>query len=799
MIRRLSILVLLAVAAFLAGCDSSDSIATVTARAEGTSRAQVTLTALSAATLTRTPTITPIPSATPTPQTATEAATEPTTAEALPETPPGPPLLVTVTPVFLTPTPSPTPEGATAPTTAEATAVTTSAATPGVMSSPVTVTPLFSTPTPSPTSRDSAQPTQAATAERTAETTPGAMSPPVTVTPLFPTNTPTAAATAQPTAEATAEPTMAATTAAMPEVQAEAATGTSVRLEPSQSARAVGLLPKGRAVTVVGRYDGWLQIAFKSSSSDVGWVPQETLTILSGDVAALPLIAVRLSAGAATPSPTLAPLDTDVAWFGQTTLYSLFVRSFRDSDGDGIGDLRGVIEKLDYLQRLGVETIWLLPVWVSPSYHGYDVVDYYAVNPDYGTNDDLIALIEAAHARGMRILLDYVFNHTSNEHPFFKDAYGNPASQYAEYYIWENPEHTRYATFAGVQFMPRLNYASPKVRQFAIDVALHWLDPNGDGDFSDGADGYRCDVAAELPVEFWAELRAAIDSRNPRAVLLGELWTDGPQIGRFLGGGGLNAAFDFPTWAVLAGADPNRNGGGALTGEGDPALPALTMRVMARYAPPPAMLARFTHNHDTNRLVSEVDGDLARARAAAVWLLTAPGIPALYYGEEIGMKGVKGSGPEIYDELRREPMDWYAAEQGPGMATWFRPGFRNNAPDDGISVEEQEATPDSLALLKIYRELGALRRVSASLRSGSYELPGHPALYILQRWHEGEMFLVVINFTRARQTLDGLSSYFEVGGNRYRRTQPMLAQGFSDGADRITLEPAGYALYRASR
>ena len=500
-----------------------------------------------------------------------------------------------------------------------------------------------------------------------------------------------------------------------------------------------------------------------------------------------------------TPVPTQVSLSGDVVWFGESIYYLLFVRSFRDSDGDGIGDLQGVIDGLDYLQDLGVTGLWLMPVFESPSYHGYDTTDYYRVNPDYGTNEDLQRLIEAVHGREMTILLDLAFNHTSDQHPFFRDAYGNPESEYAGWYRWRNPEQTRYDSFAGVQSMPRLNFEHSAVRQYAIEVALHWIDPNGDGDFADGADGFRLDVATGLPRSFLAELRAALDARNPRALLLGELWTEGAQIARYLQGDGLNAAFDFPTYMVLTGHHDGVDDG-VLAGVGDPSLVGLNMRSLTRLISESAFLVRFTNNHDTNRVMSDVSGDMARARAAAVWLLTAPGIPMLYYGEEIGMRGVKGAGSPYWDEFRREPMDWYAAETGPGMTTWFRPADRNNAPNDGVSVEEQMDDPASL--LSFYRDLARLRLEAPAMRRAAFDLLRQNPLYVLRRWDEDALYIVAINFTREPLALDDLAALREIDGMQYDSDSRVAVteQGVTSSTDgSITFAPAGYAIYRMPR
>lgn len=159
--------------------------------------------------------------------------------------------------------------------------------------------------------------------------------------------------------------------------------------------------------------------------------------------------------------PTQAQDDLFGAqWFGDGIMYQVFVRSFYDSDGDGIGDLKGVGEKLDYIQSLGANIIWLSPIHPSPSYHGYDVTDYYGVNPDFGTKDDLLALIQAVHERGMYIIMDYIANHTSNQHPMFLERFGHPEVTQGNFYSWTNDAQTDYRGFAGLDSMPLINYTT---------------------------------------------------------------------------------------------------------------------------------------------------------------------------------------------------------------------------------------------------------------------------------------------------------------------------------------------------
>ena len=199
-------------------------------------------------------------------------------------------------------------------------------------------------------------------------------------------------------------------------------------------------------------------------------------------------------------------------WWNNVVFYEIFVRSFKDSNGDGIGDFRGIIEKLDYLNDgdpetntdLGISGIWLMPIFPSPSYHGYDVTDYQAVNPDYGTLQDFQDLVEACHERGIRVIIDFVVNHTSSEHPWFLSA-KDKASEYRNWYVWsdvmpsqkgpwgQNAWYQSNGSFYYAPFwsgMPDLNYKEPKVTEAMYDATKFWLDM--------GVDGFRVDAARYL-------------------------------------------------------------------------------------------------------------------------------------------------------------------------------------------------------------------------------------------------------------------------------------------------------------
>ncbi|WP_322798329.1 alpha-amylase family glycosyl hydrolase [Thermoflexus sp.] len=441
---------------------------------------------------------------------------------------------------------------------------------------------------------------------------------------------------------------------------------------------------------------------------------------------------------APTPTFTLPPYTTP-AWFRSAVLYEIFLRSFYDSDGDGVGDLRGIIARLDYLQSLGVTAIWLTPIHPSPSDHGYDVMDYFHVRPEYGTVEDVRALAEAAHARGMRVLLDFVSSHLSNQHPYFRDAFGNPASRYSDWFIWQNEAHTRYLSFDGVLAMPRFNHYNPEVVAYLTQVARFWL--------SQGIDGFRVDNATFPPKAFFVALRREVKAVNPDALLLGEFWVR--SVSRLAPAfpDQFDALFDFPLYHIMLG-DPNRNGDGVLSGQSDPVLLSTLFREEAQLFPPQSLAVRFLSNHDTNRLATELNRDPARLRLAAAFLTALPGPIMIYYGEEIGMLGQKG-GPPAWDNYRREPMDWYASGEGPGQTTWFRPPDRWNRPGDGISVEEEEQDPSSL--LNTYRRLLRLRAETPALREGDFTVleltASAPGAWGFVRRAAGQTVVALFNFS----------------------------------------------------
>ena len=404
-------------------------------------------------------------------------------------------------------------------------------------------------------------------------------------------------------------------------------------------------------------------------------------------------------------------------WIKNGVMYEIFVRSFYDSDGDGIGDLNGITEKLDYLNDgnpktnsdLGIKTIWLMPIFDSPSYHGYDVTNYFKINPDYGTNEDFRNLLKEAHKRGIKIITDIALNHCSSQHRFFKDAYGNLKSKYSNWFYFTNSSHTKADNW---EFrtnkkdkdmldppMPAWNVNNPEVAQYLFRAAKYWLDPNNDGDFSDGIDGFRCDYVKGPPKEFWQNFRQEVKAINPNILLLAEDWEGLDSISKDFDNE-FDMAFDFPFQGSLMEAVSEGNSRDfihLISSEKD-ALPKN------------AVMNRFVNNHDMNRISSVLKPE--QVKLAFVALLTFPDMPMLYYGDEIGMKGIK----DPYDEGIRRPMEWTSLNSSKGTTKWY-PAWSNKK--DGISVEEESKNPESL--FHFVKKLIALRNKHNVFETGKVE------------------------------------------------------------------------------
>ena len=442
-----------------------------------------------------------------------------------------------------------------------------------------------------------------------------------------------------------------------------------------------------------------------------------------------------------------SPLPAD--WAKKGVFIEIKVRSYQDSNGDGVGDLNGLTSRLDYLKSLGVSGIWLMPIFKSEDRdHGYAVMDYRAIEPDYGTLADFDRLLAEAHRRGIGIIVDYVINHSAAAHPAFESAYDHRNSPYADWYIFKDEPQPGWNTFSGSPWreagkrwyyavfdsqMPDFNLRNPQVIDFHHNNLKFWLNR--------GVDGFRFDAVGVL-----VENRAIAWENQPENHVVMKGVQD------------LLAQYDNRFMVCEAPSDPGAFA--AATSCGNAFAFGLQKHIIGSVklgrtraelvnflrSQPVARMSTLLANHDYfagQRLSQQFRGDDNAYRLAAGALLTLPGTPFLYYGEEIGLGQ---SEPVKYDDQAiRGPMSW-SAERNAGFTTAAEP-FRplvNNWKTHNVAV--QDADPKSM--LNWYRSLIALRNAEPALSIGSYTALSSrdDPVFTFVREHAGQRMMVAINF-----------------------------------------------------
>ncbi|NNB86656.1 maltose alpha-D-glucosyltransferase [Corallococcus exiguus] len=496
-------------------------------------------------------------------------------------------------------------------------------------------------------------------------------------------------------------------------------------------------------------------------------------------------------------------MDLDPLWYKKALIYELHIRAFHDSNGDGHGDIPGLIEKLPYLQDLGVDCLWLLPHYPSPLRDdGYDIADYYGIHPDYGTLADFQRLVEEAHKRGLRIIIELVVNHTSDQHPWFQEARRDPQSPKRNWYVWSDtdeaykgariiftdtersnwtwdPVAKQYFWHRFFSHQPDLNYDNPEVQEAMLDVMRFWLNM--------GVDGFRCDAVPylferegtnceNLPEThaFLKKLRKTIDSEYQGKVLLAEANQWPADVRVYFGEGDeFHMGFHFPVMPRLF-----------MAVRREDRTPIVEIMQQTPDIPESCQWAIFLRNHDelTLEMVTDEDRDYMyreyatdprmrinlgiRRRLAPLMdngrrrielmhslLFTLPGTPVLYYGDEIGM------GDNIYLGDRngvRTPMQW-TGDRNAGFsradyARLFAPVIADPVYGyQSINVEAQERQKSSL-LQWVKRMIGIRQRypvfAMGTLRFLTTE--NRKVLAFVREW-EGQTVLVVCNLSRFAQ------------------------------------------------
>ncbi|MCB9236042.1 MAG: alpha-glucosidase [Bacteroidia bacterium] len=497
--------------------------------------------------------------------------------------------------------------------------------------------------------------------------------------------------------------------------------------------------------------------------------------------------------------------NSQTPWYHQTTIYQIYPRSFYDSNGDGIGDLQGIIQKLDYIRSLGFETIWISPFFASPQADfGYDISDYRSISPEYGTLEDAEALIQAVHDREMRIVFDMVMNHTSDQHEWFLADVNRPLEERGpenDFYLWRDrpnnwkamiggkawhwhPVRQQYYYAAFLPFQPDLNYRNPRVKAAMFGHVRFWLEK--------GVDGFRLDIfnsvyerenfrnnpfslnlltGFQKPVhssnqaeslELARDLRALCDSFGDR-MLIGEIIGDRQQSRAYCGeavNDRLTLAFNFEMLHFKWRA---------------PYFKKL-IRLQEETFPRPFMPVYVFSNHDRRRSMSRLNGDMEKSRLLQFFQFTVRGVPCLYYGEEIGMQDGRLAYQTALDPIPayvkiprwmanladetlnrdelRTPMQWEESRNAgftEGDSTWLPVN------DDfiKINVAQQEAWTGSK--LVSLRELLELRNQRAALKDGNLKLEKDEKIrgnvLSFTRNEGDETYLVLLNFGKWKREI----------------------------------------------
>ena len=470
------------------------------------------------------------------------------------------------------------------------------------------------------------------------------------------------------------------------------------------------------------------------------------------------------------PAEEFAVTDVDLSFYVDTpdnarVFYEIFVGSFSDSDGDGIGDLRGVINRFDYLndgdpasgKSLGVEGIWLTPIFDSPSYHKYDVTDYYTVDPDFGSMDDLRELAQLCESRNVKLILDLPINHTGSRNAWFSafvNAHRNqdPDDPYYDFYCWHGPGEQapagrHFAPISGTEdyyecnfdnAMPELNFDNEAVRQAVLDVARFYLDL--------GVDGFRFDAAKYVyfgdngsSAAFWEWYMAELRAIDPEIYVVAEVWDGDGVTDKYYGA--MNCFnFTLPQSGGLIDETAKAGNAGRYTGYVEKYLNKVqSLR-------DDAMIVPFISNHDMDRASGYLQSSNGQMQMAANLYILGPGSPFIYYGEEIGMRGSRGGSNT--DANRRLAMRW---DDGDTVAD-----PKGSTYPDQSEVSAARQLGRETSLLNYYKRLILIRRANPEIARGKYtsvSVPDSKVGGFVSVWN-GSVVCVLHNPSNGAKTVD---------------------------------------------
>jgi glycosidase len=415
-------------------------------------------------------------------------------------------------------------------------------------------------------------------------------------------------------------------------------------------------------------------------------------------------------------------------WTREAVFYQIFVERFFNGDRENSppdlcdweeepksrsfygGDLRGIIDKLDYLSDLGVNGIYLTPIFASPSNHKYNITDYFEIDPYFGDKDTFKELVDNAHTRGIRIVLDAVFNHSGDQFPPFLDVIekGIHSKYYDWFHLHENyisKDPLNYETFAYFAPMPKLNTANPEVKKYLFDCVRYWT-----REF--GVDGWRLDVSDEIDHHFWREFRIVLKEMNNEAIIIGENWHNALP---WLMGDQFDSVMNYPVTKLCLDYFAHRQIDAIYFQQ---QLGGYLMRYPNQVN---EVMLNLLDSHDTERFLYSCEGQKKGLMAAASFLFAYPGIPCTYYGTEIGMTG-------NYDPGCRRGFDW------------------------------REENWDS-ELYGLYKKLIRIRKAEAALKYGDISFDSTHNLFVMKRSYQNERIIILINLSEEEQSYEVIKEH----------------------------------------
>ena len=520
-------------------------------------------------------------------------------------------------------------------------------------------------------------------------------------------------------------------------------------------------------------------------------------------VAVLAAATILGSAYAALPTPPGKSSATDEIF------YLIFPRSFYDSNGDAKGDLKGIEEKLGYLQDLGVTTVVLTPLYLSPFYHSYFADDFSKIDPAYGTEAEFRHLVQSLHKRGLKIFIDQEIQYVTADNEWFKDSLNNPKSKYSHYILYNGPEDTQpeseeLPSYDGIKVPAAMvNLYEPAVLRYQTNLFAHWMNPTERVDADDGVDGFRIDHMMNdldnkkkldnLFARFWTPLFNQLKAYNPHVRILAEQADWASYGDDWFSRGNVDMVYAFNIRKAIVSFDKKQ------------IIEAINETWQRTPAGKQQLI--FIENHDTNRFASEVGGDIRREKIGAALNLLLKGIPFIYYGQELGMMGrqLKNTGSDANDIPVREAFPW-TATIGPGMAVWYKGtgAWWTQSPlkkGGYLSLEFEVSKPDSI--FSYYKYLIALRKANPELITGEQTIIENDNNNVLSfiRSDGAHRILVTVNLAETAGTAHVNASEASLGSpNATLRniiTGPAVARGV-DGKIAITLPGFGVGIFEIS-